>query len=246
MALTLSDNQFSAFAKLVLSAPEYKERIGFKEAFKTMKSFFSETKDSFDHGRKVPTVLLVPGIACRSAVMKVLGEPLKDEFNVAYCPDFNTLGFSDIRDSAIILREKIDEVLREHTDDVYIMAHSLGSLVALESLRHRNGVSKLVMLSPPLKGSQHANFVKSFSSACRQLSPGSDYLRSIEDINLDHTEVHSYIAADDVVVPVGSQVPHRELSETQELYMKPYLHHDFIIGLKARDFADKIKAVLRG
>ncbi len=244
MALTLSDNSFSAVAKLIFSTPEYQERIGLRELMRTLRMSLEETEDYFEHGREVPTVLLVPGIACRAAVMKVLGEPLKEEFNVAYAPDFDCLGFADVYESAMLLRQKIDQVLAEHSDDVYLLGHSLGSLIGLEALRVRNGVSKVVMLSPPLKGSPHASLVKKLSPACRQLSPDSDYLKSLEEINLGDTEVYSYIAADDVVVPVGSQVPHEGISNNLQVFMRPYLHHDFIIGQKARDFAERLKAVL--
>ncbi len=245
MALTLSDNSFSAVAKLIFSTPEYQERIGLRELMRTLRMSLEETEDYFEHGREVPTVLLVPGIACRAAVMKVLGEPLKEEFNVAYAPDFDCLGFADVYESAMLLRQKIDQVLAEHSDDVYLLGHSLGSLIGLEALRVRNGVSKVVMLSPPLKGSPHASLVKKLSPACRQLSPDSDYLKSLEEINLGDTEVYSYIAADDVVVPVGSQVPHEGISNNLQVFMRPYLHHDFIIGQKARDFAERLKELLK-
>ncbi len=244
MALTLSDNSVSALAKLLYSVPEYQERIGVRQILSTMSGFFDETEDYFEHGREVPTVLLVPGIACRAAVMKVLGEPLKEKFNVAYAPNFDCLGFGDVHESAVLLRQKIDEILTEHSDDVYLLGHSLGSLIGLEALRVRNGVSKIIMLSPPFKGSPHANFAKALSPACKQLSPDSDYLKSLEEINLGDTEVYSYIAADDVVVPVGSQVPHEGISNNLQVFMRPYLHHDFIIGEKARDFAERLKAVL--
>jgi len=243
MALTLSDNSVSALAKLLFSVPEYQERIGVRELWHTMSGFFDKTEDYFEHGREVPTVLLVPGIACRAAVMKVLGEPLKEEFNVAYAPDFDCLGFADVYESAMLLRQKIDQVLAEHSDDVYLLGHSLGSLIGLEALRVRNGVSKIVMLSPPFKGSPHASLAKGLSPACRQLSPDSDYLKSLEEINLGDTEVYSYISADDVVVPVGSQVPHEGISNNLQVFMRPYLHHDFIIGQKARDFAERLKGV---
>ena len=200
MTLTLSDNQFSAAIKLLSSAPRYQKRIGIKEAFAAASRFFDKAEDSFDHGREVPTVIMVPGIACKSAVMKVLGEPLKEDFNVAYAPDFNAMGFADIRESALLLRGKIDEVLSEHSDDVYLVAHSLGSLVGVEALRTRNGVSKIVMLSPPFKGSPHADLFSSVSPACRQLSAGSGYLESLKSIEFgDHTEVYNYVAMDDVV-----------------------------------------------
>ena len=71
-------------------------------------------------------------------------------------------------------------------------------------------------------------------------------MESLKSIEFgDHIEVYNYVAMDDVVVPIAAQFPHPNLADNLGVFVEHgYLHHDFIVGEKAREFAERLKGVL--
>jgi len=104
--------------------------------------------------------------------MHLLGEYLKEYFNVAYAPrfpKFNTVA-ADL--SAKMLEQKIREVLtHEKNKDINLIGHSFGGILSIEAVRIATDVrvNNIITLSTPYVGPPLSELFKNVFPACKNL-----------------------------------------------------------------------------
>ncbi len=207
-------------------------------------------QDNFEHGNNASTLLMVHGICSLPRTMKELGDFLRDKHNVAYAPIFSRWNTDDIRVSAEKLREKIEQIFRDHekNEDLTIIGHSTGGLIGLETQRNIQDVAGLVALATPFRGTPQAR-VGSFlrmGEMVQQVSPDSEFLRSLNEIFLQDVSVTCHVSEEDNVVPPLNQTPSITTPlQLEVVHHDHFQHFDFIVGKKARQFAKELMETFR-
>jgi pimeloyl-ACP methyl ester carboxylesterase len=132
-------------------------------------------------GVRQGTVILLHGLGAGSWLMSLLAMRLRHS---GY--DVRIWGYRSIRQSLESLIDHFTERFRELSQDesiqgpIHIVAHSLGSIITREALAQvdLSNVHRIVLLSPPLKGSFFASWVGPY---LMWLSPLIDQLADRED-----------------------------------------------------------------
>lgn len=240
MKLAHTDHPVIAGLKPLVTPSWYKG--AFLQTAKVMTGAKTPPKDSRDHGNNAPTVLLTQGVFCNPNAMETLGSVLAEKANISYAPDFPSLCTQDIQRSALLLRGKIQRILQQETNgDLILLGHSVGGLIMLETMRNsRYSFRKLICCATPFQGTPQARLAK-WWPACKQTCPGSDYLKSLAEIDLSTIPIDAHVSEFDSVVPFECQVP--PLSQTAQVNpsLHPLQHFDFIVGKKAKAFAESIR-----
>lgn len=157
-------------------------------------------------------VLLVPGAFGQDYLYwNVLGASLKEAGLDVHTMTFPTLTLSDLRDSARLLANRVDELRRENGGGrLALVAHSMGGLIARYYLRFLKGheaVCVLVCLGVPHRGTLTAASGLALKGA-RQALPGSPFLKRLNGGDGRHGVpiVNIYSTTDFIVVPRSSAV----------------------------------------
>lgn len=117
----------------------------------------------------------------------------------------NTPPWRDIETLTEVLAKKIDEIrLALQVDEVDLVGHSMGGLIARNYVQHRGGapkVRRLVTLGSPHLGSKLAPFA--ISKMGRSLLPGSEFLRRFNQGDWPATTCATAILTrhDNIVLP---------------------------------------------
>lgn len=135
----------------------------------------------------------------------------RDGFRV-YPFSFPRLTLSDLRQSARLLRDKVEEVRQvEDVENVSLVAHSMGGLIAryyLKYLRGSERISRLCCLGVPHHGTWTAATAPLLKGT-RQILPGSPFLQQLNDPAIDHGGVpilNVWSGWDGIVIPSSSAV----------------------------------------
>jgi triacylglycerol esterase/lipase EstA (alpha/beta hydrolase family) len=168
--------------------------------------------DSSSGGRRRRPVLLIHGVLCNAAVWRPLVRSLQE---AGYGPlrtlDLEPLD-ADIELHAARVAQELTVLQRESGgEQVRIVAHSLGGLVARAALRRivpdTGAVSRIVTIGTPHHGTAVAGLLH--SKPMRQMSPGSPWLRTLNASRLamppaDVPITSLYSLDDALVVPPRS------------------------------------------
>ena len=152
--------------------------------------------------------ILVPGFSGQDWVYwNLFRRRLERDGFAVFTVTFPGLGLQDITTSGDTLEERIDEV-REATgaEQVHLVGHSLGGLVIREVVQNRGvsePVARCATLGTPHQGTL-ASLVGLVRPACRQMMPGSPYLRELAEEPLDVPFTNVYASPDSLVVPYGN------------------------------------------
>ena len=155
-------------------------------------------------------VLLVHGYGGGPASMAALERVLEDRDRRAISVALPQGGLGDIAVSARALEEVVDQ---EGASEVDIVGFSVGGLVARTFAQQGGGeVRSLVFLGTPHQGTQLAELATSLdpslcARACRQMVPGSHFLRTLNagrDVPPGTSSTNVYSADDGVVTPPRS------------------------------------------
>lgn len=155
-------------------------------------------------------VVLVPGFSGQDIVYwNVFRRRLERDGFPVFTVTFPGLGLQDLQTSGATLSDRVDEVLEATgRDQVKLVGHSLGGLVIREMVQNRgeaDRVSACATLGTPHRGTI-TSLLALLRPACRQMMPGSSYLRGLEDEPLDVPFVNVYSARDSLVVPYGNAI----------------------------------------
>lgn len=153
-------------------------------------------------------VILVPGFSGQDWVYwNVFRRRLERDGFPVYAVTFPGLGLQDLETSGDTLEARIEEV-REATgaDRVNLVGHSLGGLVIREVVQRRDvrePVAACATLGTPHQGTL-TSLVALVRPACRQMMPGSPYLRELAEHPVEVPFVNVYASPDSLVVPHGN------------------------------------------
>lgn len=153
-------------------------------------------------------MLLTPGFSGQDLVYwNVFRHRLEGDGFPAFTITFPGLGLQDIEDSAASLSERVDEILdATGAPAVHLIGHSLGGLVIREYVQRMDGAGKVgvcATLGTPHQGTLTA-LAALVRPACRQMLPGSRFLRELGQRPLDVPFVNVFSARDSLVVPYGN------------------------------------------
>ncbi len=150
----------------------------------------------------------------------------RDGFHV-YPFSFPRLTLSDLRVSARLLGEKVEEVLEiEGASRVSLVAHSMGGLIARYYLKYLHGneqVSRLCCLGVPHHGTWTA-LTAPILKGTRQILPGSPFLEQLNDPSTPHgvPTLNIWSGWDGIVIPPSNAVLRFAEVENREM---PYMNH---------------------
>lgn len=153
-------------------------------------------------------MLLVPGFSGQDVVYwNVFRRRLERDGFPVFTVTFPGLGLGDVRESGSLLEERVDEVLEATgREALHLVGHSLGGLVMRELVQNRGGAARVrscATLGTPHQGTL-TSLVALVRPACRQMLPGSAYLRELNGGSPDVPFVNVYSARDALVVPWGN------------------------------------------
>lgn len=142
-------------------------------------------------GQPALPVLLIHGFLANRGSLQMLETCLSDAGHVVLTFRLGSLNMRDIRRSAGLVAGKIESLVAQTgVDQVDIVAHSMGGLLALDYIKRLGGrrrVRRLVMLGTPTRGTWTAIFALASTPLGRaglQLLPGSSFLRELEELPL--------------------------------------------------------------
>ena len=176
-----------------------------------------------------PPVILVPGAFGQELVYWNVWQYFleRDGFHV-YPASFPRFTLSDLRVSSRLLAEKVEEVLAvEDAEQVSLVGHSMGGLIARHYLRHGGGakrVRRLCCLGTPHHGTWTA-FTAPILAGTRQILPGSPFLEDLNDARDGHGDVpilNVWSQWDGIVIPSESALLELPGVENRNL---PYAGH---------------------
>ncbi len=159
-------------------------------------------------GPRLP-VLLVPGAFGQEwvywNVMQYLLE--RDGFPV-YTVTFPRLTLADLRASAELLRDRVDEIAdAENAPGVFVVSHSMGGLIARQYVRFLGGAERvrhLVFLGVPHRGTW-TGITFPVLRGTRQVLPGSPFLNALNAPGgADVPTTNIYSRTDFIVFPPDS------------------------------------------
>lgn len=134
--------------------------------------------------RRLPVVLAPGAVGQDLLYWNVMQWRLEREGHPVYPLTFPRFSFGDHRESARLLAEKVEEVrASEEADQVILVGHSMGGLVARWYLRYLRGsrdVAQLVCLGTPHQGTWAA-YVGLPLKGARMVRPGSMFLEKLND-----------------------------------------------------------------
>jgi pimeloyl-ACP methyl ester carboxylesterase len=165
-----------------------------------------------------PPVVLLQGFLGTSAVLRPLDEYLQMKGRNVFVIDLGLVNIRDVRDSAEKLVFEIERIMEDYSkrfgfNQVDIVAHSMGGLIALYYVRKLGGhriVRNLVTLGTPFRGTYAASFgVALFglvSKGVWQMLPGSKFLDALHQIPKEPQDTHivSLAAQHDTLCPPAS------------------------------------------
>ncbi len=128
--------------------------------------------------------LFVPGYASPAFYSRVFRNRLEDANIEVYSLRLPRLATGDIKLSAEVLAERVEKLKAElRVKKLNLIGHSLGGIIIRYYLKRMDGwknVKRAVYMATPHHGVPLARLVY-FTKAGRQLMPGSDFLREIQD-----------------------------------------------------------------
>ena len=134
-----------------------------------------------------PPVLLIHGFLANRGSVHLLERRLTEHHHVVMTYRLGPLHLGDIRDSSAFIAGKVQSLAAQTgVQKVDIVAHSMGGLVALDYVKRHGGapnVRRLVLLGTPSHGTWSALLgivTAPLGRGGRQLLPGSDFLRDLE------------------------------------------------------------------
>lgn len=153
-----------------------------------------------------PPVLLIPGYALTRVMMWPLATYLRYRGRWVWAIN-NPIFEDDLPTFAAHARDAADELRRQSgADQIDIIGHSMGGLVAAWYIQHLGGaahVRRLVTLGTPWAGTMMAIF--SLGRQGRSLRPDSAVVESLD--GFQHDTVAIWSQEDCVVLPTSSAVP---------------------------------------
>lgn len=150
----------------------------------------------------------------------------RDGFHV-YPFSFPRLTLADLRVSARLLRDKVDEVLEvEEATKVSLVAHSMGGLIARYYMKYLHGddiVTRLCCLGVPHHGTWTA-LTAPVLKGTRQILPGSPFLAQLNDPARSHGApiLNIWSNWDGIVIPSRNAILDLPEVENREI---PYMNH---------------------
>lgn len=156
-------------------------------------------------GAEGTPVLLTPGFSGQDLVYwNLFRRRLERDGYPVYTLTFPGLGLQDIWTSAERLADRVDEILHATgAEQLNLVGHSLGGLVIRAYVQEMGGdenVGTCATLGTPHEGTL-TSLVAILRPACRQMLPGSSFLRELNGAPLDVPFVNVYSARDSLVVP---------------------------------------------
>lgn len=128
--------------------------------------------------------LFVPGYASPAIYSRILRNRLEDANVEVYTLHLPRLAVGDIRRSAEVLAERVEELKRDlRVKRLNLIGHSLGGIIIRYYLKKMDGwknVKRVVYMATPHHGVPLARLVP-FTKAGRQLVPGSEFLKEMQD-----------------------------------------------------------------
>lgn len=184
-----------------------------------------------------PALMLVPGLFCMPSIFNDVGSRLEAAGVDVYLPrpfppGFGVLANTARVDSAVeVLLQDLEGMYEDGIESVYLAGHSLGGIITLRALeraefegRRIPRAEKVIVISSPLGGAPLAGLLASIIPACRDIAPGSDFLKEIAPTMKRIT--HMVFSDFDFLVP--GVVPRTETAEM--ILMKRFQHMDFYVG----------------
>ena len=86
--------------------------------------------------------------------MQLLGNELREHFNVIYSPTLPMLNTGSVHSSAQMIHKKMQDILKYvKEEDINVVGHSLGGLIAIESVRIATDmrVNNVLTMASPLR-----------------------------------------------------------------------------------------------
>lgn len=138
--------------------------------------------DFSHHDKRKPVVVYVPGF---SVSPHALGPAVKRRLEAIGCKAFifdAGINVKDVRETSAQLQLFIEEICQRcQVDEVSIVAHSMGGLIARYYLQRLGGyhrINKIIALATPFNGTLMA-YLALPTKAARQILPGSAFLRHL-------------------------------------------------------------------
>ena len=136
---------------------------------------------------QVGPVLLVPGYGGSRAGLDVLAQQLRGVGRTVEVVQLPGDGTGDLREAADVLDQAADDALAAGAPSVDVVGYSAGGVTARYWAAELGGAvvaRRVVTLGSPHHGAELAQLGSAFGrcpEGCRQLAPGSDLLRALND-----------------------------------------------------------------
>ncbi len=153
-------------------------------------------------------MLLTPGFSGQDLVYwNVFRRRLERDGFPVFTLTLPGLGLQDIRTSARQLEARVEEILdATGAEEIHLVGHSLGGLVIRTYVQTMGGgddVGVCATLGTPHKGTLTA-LAAIVRPASRQMLPGSQLVRTLEDEPVERPFVNVYAARDSLVIPYSN------------------------------------------
>lgn len=187
-------------------------------------------QDTFDH-KWWKTLVLTPWLGCTSNVLSSLGEDLREHFNIVYAPNFPLYNTQWVNLSARMLADKIRTI---NEDDISIMGHSLGGLIAVEVVRIATDIkiNNVIAMGSPFLSVPLSKGISNILPACQDINKKGGYHKNTKIWHKIDWRVITYVSEKDMIVPKTSQIPNTNIApwKTRVFLFNDFNHWDFIIN----------------
>jgi hypothetical protein len=202
-------------------------------------------KDFYDHFNW-QTVVLTPGFWCLPDALAIIGNELKDKFNVVYSPSFHRLNTVSIHISAKELAEKLAFILRYTRDwNINLVGHSMWWLISIKALEMSVNlhIHNIITLGTPYSGTPVANLCSPVLKVCKEINTPKWYLHNVCIWDQINGKLIAHISGSDLIVPAGSQIPQKTIApkKTKIVRHESYDHGSFLIGEWCKQIVQSIK-----
>lgn len=168
-------------------------------------------------------IILIPGVFERWYFLKVIADPLSLKGHPVYALD--NLGYNtrEIKNTAKLIRELIDE---KKLENVTIIAHSKGGLIGkyiLANFNQDQRIKKVIAIATPFNGSKITKFIP--NKAIKELSPDSEIIKNLmKEKEVNHKIVSIFGTFDNHVWPESSS----DLKGAKNIQVKTRGHHKIL------------------
>ena len=211
-------------------------------------NYFYEVLNHHETSEMIPAdsspVLLYHGYLVTHRCMAGLAKHLKGNGFTSFVREYAYAG--DLEEVVKRRSKKLNEFCQRTGRKVNLVGHSLGGLIALRKAQENPTlVDKVIMLGSPLNGTNIAYAPYLIHKSCRQMVPGSDFLKHIQEKGFpENVEFHAIASPyDEIVRPITtSLLPEDKYANVHNHYVEGVGH----LGLIGPRCYNLVSDILKG